>query len=223
MKICVIIPTYNEAREIGRLVKEIKAQGLDVLVVDDGSSDNTYRIAEDSGAQVLRNTRNQGKGASLIKGFNYALTNNFDAVVTMDGDGQHLTQDIACFSRLANRSNSGFLIGNRMQKTKTMPALRSLTNRFMSWLLSSLMQQEVPDTQCGLRLIRKEVLEKVKLSTWRYETESEILLEAARLGVRIESVPIETIYNHKKSRINPFTDTLRFIGFLAKRIWTAPL
>jgi len=220
VKTCVIIPTYNEAKEIARLVKEIRRQNLDVIVVDDGSSDNTYQIAKDSGAVALRNQNNEGKGASLIKGFNYALTYDYDAVITMDGDGQHLPEDIPFFLRLAEYSNSGIFIGNRMQRTKTMPRVRIITNRFMSWLISCIAKQKIPDTQCGFRLIKKDVLIKMNLVTRKYETESEILIKGARLGFKIESVPIRAVYMNEKSQINPFIDTLRFFSFIIKDLWT---
>lgn len=220
MKTCVIIPTYNESGAIAQLVGEIRKQNLEVLVIDDGSSDNTYTLAQNSGATALRNEINQGKGASLIKGFKYAIANGFDAVITMDGDGQHLPEDIPYFMRLARYSDSGIFIGNRMQKTKNMPIARLATNKFMSWLISCIAKQNIPDTQCGFRLIKKEALEKISLSTCRYETESEILIKASRLGFKIESVPIKTVYNEEKSRINPFVDTLRFIKYLAREIWT---
>jgi len=220
VKTCVIIPTYNEAKEIGRVVKEIKLQNLDVIVIDDGSSDNTSQIARDYGAITLRNEKNQGKGASLIKGFNYALTYDYDAVITMDGDGQHLPEDILYFMRLAKYSNSAIFIGNRMQKTKNMPLVRLITNRFMSWFLSCLAKQRIPDTQCGFRLIKKDVLKRVELVTSKYETESEILVRSSRLGFKIESVPIKTIYTQERSQINPFIDTLRFIRFIIRELWT---
>jgi len=220
MKTCVIIPTFNEVREISRLVKEIRLQGLDVLVIDDGSIDNTSQIAKDSGAIVLRNEVNEGKGASLMKGFNYALANGFDAVITMDGDGQHLPEDIPYFMRLAKYSDNNIFIGNRMQRTKTMPLTRILTNKFMSWILSCMAKQNIPDTQCGFRLIKREALKGVKLTTTKYETESEILIECSRLGFKIESVPIKTVYSYERSRINPFIDTLRFFRFVIRKLWT---
>lgn len=219
MKACVIIPTYNEAKTITSLIGQIHKQNLDILIVDDGSHDNTHQIARDSGATVLRNQENQGKGASLIKGFDYALNRDFDAVITMDGDGQHLASDIPYFMRLAKYSDSGILIGDRMSKTKSMPYVRILTNKLMSWFISKIAKQRIPDTQCGFRLIKKEVLKKLKLNTSKYETESEILIKAARLGFTIESIPIKTIYAGERSQINPFIDTLRFIRFIVREIW----
>ena len=101
-----------------------------------------------------------------------------------------------------------------MAMTRGMPVLRIMTNRFMSWVISAIAKQYIPDTQCGFRLVKKEVLEKINLSTSKYETESEILIKAARLGFRIEFVPVETIYSGQKSQINPFVDTLRFLRFI---------
>jgi glycosyltransferase involved in cell wall biosynthesis len=216
MRTCVIIPTYNEAKAIGRIVKEVKLQNLDVLVIDDGSTDETSKIAKENGAVILRNDINQGKGSSLIEGFNYAVGLNFDAVVTMDGDGQHLPQDLPYFIRLAEYSDSSIIIGNRMKSSKNMPLTRLLTNRFMSWLISNLANQKIPDSQCGFRLIKKEVLTAVNLITSRYETESEILLRCSQLGLKIESVPIKTVYRDEKSRINPLIDTVRFFKLIIK-------
>ncbi len=220
MKTCVITPTYNEAKSIAELVRQICEQNLQPLVIDDGSDDNTAQIAKENGAIVLRNEQNQGKGASLIRGFHYALEQNFDAVITMDGDGQHLVSDIPYFMRLAAYSDGSIFIGNRMNRPKSMPWLRLGTNKFMSWLISLIAKQKIPDTQCGFRLIKKDVLEKVNLKTSKYETESEILIQAARLGFKIESVPIKTVYGSEKSRINPIVDTARFIRFILKQIWT---
>jgi len=219
MNTCVIIPTYNEAKTIGELIRQIREQNLEVVVIDDGSYDNTPQVATNNGAIVLGNRVNEGKGASLIKGFNYALSNNFDAVITMDGDGQHLPSDIPYFIRLATYSNSEIFIGNRMSKIRNMPWLRLITNKSMSWLISKITKQRIPDTQCGLRLIKAKVLEKLNLSTSKYEIESELLIKASRLGFKVESIPIRTIYNGEKSQINPFVDTLRFVRFIIKELY----
>ncbi len=220
MKTCVIIPTYNEAKTIGEVVRDIRKQNLDVLVVDDGSRDKTAQLAASSGAAVLRNKGNLGKGASLIRGAEQALKHGFDAVIIMDGDGQHLASDLPYFIRLATYSDSGIFIGNRMDKPRSMPMTRILTNRFMSWLISKIARQDIPDTQCGFRLIKRQVFEKIKLTTRKYETDSEILIKAARENFRIESVPIKTVYGLEKSQINPLIDTLRFCRFIIREIWT---
>ena len=218
MKICVIIPTYNESKEISRLIKEIKVKNLDVLVVDDGSVDSTARLAAEAGAIVLRNPVNQGKGVCLRKGFKYSLDNNYDAVIIMDGDGQHLPEDLPNFTRLAVDPKVDIVSGNRMLQTKNMPFIRVVTNRFMSWMISFLCKQKIPDTQCGYRLIKRRVLEKIELKTSNFEIETEILLNASRAGFKIASVAIKTVYGEEKSQINPLVDTFRFIRFILKNI-----
>lgn len=214
MRTCVLIPTYNESKAIASLVAQIIKLGLEVVIVDDGSSDDTANIAQASGAKVLRNHVNSGKGVSLIKGYNFAVASGFDAVITMDGDGQHSCDDIITFIRKAEASQSAVIVGNRMSAIKEMPFLRVITNRFMSWLISLIAKQYIPDTQCGFRLIKKEALSRLNLISSKFEIESEVLIKAARLGFKIDSVPIKTIYSGQKSQINPITDTFRFLRFI---------
>jgi glycosyltransferase involved in cell wall biosynthesis len=216
MRTCVIIPALNESREIASLLQQIGKFIPDILVIDDGSTDQTTRIAKESGAQVLRNERNQGKGACLVKGYAYALEKGFDAVISMDGDGQHSAEDLPVFLKAAEDSKDALIIGNRMSNSRNMPFVRMLTNRLMSLLLSLVTKQNIPDTQCGFRLVKKELLEKVNLVTSKYEMESEILIKASRRGFKIRSVPIKTIYGNEKSQINPFVDTFRFMRLLAR-------
>jgi len=214
MRTCVIIPTYNESKAIAALINQIHKLELKAIIIDDGSQDDTAKIALDAGAEVLRNQANAGKGASLIKGYAFALSRGFDAVISMDGDGQHSADDIKVFIQKAESSDCGIVVGNRMAMTRGMPVLRIMTNRFMSWVISAIAKQYIPDTQCGFRLVKKEVLEKINLSTSKYETESEILIKAARLGFKVESVAVATIYSGQKSQINPFVDTLRFLRYI---------
>jgi glycosyltransferase involved in cell wall biosynthesis len=215
MRTCVIIPTYNESKAIAALLDQIKALALDTIVVDDGSKDNTAEIARERGVRVLSNRQNSGKGASLIKGYDFAFSNGFDAAISMDGDGQHSAGDIKSFIQKAESGDYGIVVGNRMGMTKGMPLVRILTNRFMSWLISLISRQRIPDTQCGFRLMKKEVFNRINLRTSKFETESEILIKTARAGFKIDSVPIKTIYSGQKSQINPLTDTLRFLRFIA--------
>lgn len=214
MSICVIIPTYNESRAIGSLVNQVIKLGLEVIIIDDGSADDTVKIATACGAKVLANVRNLGKGASLIKGYNFALEHGFDTVISMDGDGQHAPEDLLAFIQKARNSRSVLIVGNRMGMTRGMPILRVATNFFISKFISLVVKQNIPDTQCGFRLIKKELLARIDLSTSKYETESEVLIKAAHLGFRIESIPVKTIYSGGKSQINPFIDTLRFLRFM---------
>ncbi len=216
MRIGVIIPTYNESQRIAGLISEVAKLGLEVIVIDDGSSDNTAKIALAAGAKVLINPENLGKGAALIKGYNYALENGFEAVISMDGDGQHACADLPSFIREGLIPQNALVIGNRMGNLKKMPFLRVATNFLMSKFISLIVRQDIPDTQCGFRLIKKELLAKLDLTTSKYETETEILIKAARLGVKIKSIPVKTIYSGQKSQIDPLTDTFRFLRFIGR-------
>lgn len=218
MKTLVIVPAHNEGATIKDLVTRIKKHNLPVLVVDDGSTDNTSQEIKDLQITVITNQRNSGKGSTLIKGFTYAIENGFDAVITMDGDGQHLPEDIPVFLAAAQKSSHGIIIGNRMTDTAAMPTVRLMTNVFMSWTISKLAGQRIQDTQCGFRLIRREVLQQIPLSMRKFELESEMLLEAGRAGISIKSVTIKTIYASDKSHIRPIRDTFRFFKFIARHI-----
>lgn len=220
MKTCVLIPSYNEEKTIGNIVKDVHNLGFDVFVVDDGSTDDTEKIANEAGAIVLRHRKNEGKGFALRNGFNYILNLDYDAIITMDGDGQHSVKDIQEFITAAQTNTAiGVIVGNRMFNIKDMPFIRILTNIFMSFIISIFCRQEVSDTQCGFRLVKRVVLENIRLLTSNFEIESEMLIRASRLGYKISSIPIETIYQVKSSKISPIIDTFRFIKFMLKEIW----
>ena len=217
MKTCVLIPSYNEESTIGNIVRKIRSINLDVIVVDDGSGDSTGKIASENGALVIRHTKNMGKGASLKEGFDLILrTTTFDAVIIMDGDGQHSTSDIQKFIKHAEEYGDDIIVGNRMEYVKNMPPLRLLTNRLTSFFLSFMCKQRIPDTQCGFRLIRRSVIEKLNLMTNKYDLESEILIKASKEKFKITSIPIETIYQNESSNIHPVKDSFRFIVLIIR-------
>jgi glycosyltransferase involved in cell wall biosynthesis len=217
MKSVVLMPAHNEETAISGVVKEVSNLGFVVVVVDDGSSDKTSETAKNAGAIVIKNQINMGKGLALRKGFEYILSNmDFDVIITMDADGQHEPSSLSDFIKKAEISESDLVLGNRMEKTEKMPRLRVFTNRFMSGVLSKKIGQYVPDTQCGYRLIKKDLLKKLDFSTSRYEMESEMLIKAGRLGARIDSVPINSIYSGQTSKINPIIDTFRFIRLMMR-------
>ncbi|MDD5423444.1 MAG: glycosyltransferase family 2 protein [Candidatus Omnitrophica bacterium] len=213
---CVLIPSYNEARSIGGIVRELKAKGVTVFVVDDGSTDDTASIAGAQGAVVVKHDVNKGKGASLQEGFKHILKKDFDAVLVMDGDGQHRVSDVDVFLNKMEETGADVIIGNRMMDISAMPLIRIYTNRFMSNLISMICGQMIPDSQCGFRLIKRGVLEKIRLTSSNYEIESELIIEAAKKGFKVGSAPIMTVYENEKSRINPLVDTFRFVFFLVK-------
>jgi hypothetical protein len=137
----------------------------------------------------------------------------------MDGDGQHAPADMAKFLECAERTGAALVVGNRMNEANRMPRLRRVVNRWMSRQLSALARREFPDSQCGFRLLRLNVLDRIQLSATQFEIESEQLLAFAAAGERIEFVPVEVIYRAERSKIHPLHDTLRW--FRWRRQWTA--
>ncbi len=223
MRTLVVIPCKNLEDEVGDVVRGVLGLnlGLDVVVVDDGSTDATSEAASRAGAVVLAHDVNLGKGAALRTGFEYAVENDYDAVVTMDGDGQHDPGAIPDFLDALENSGADIVIGTRMHAVGDMPGLRVWTNRTTSRVVSALSRQNIPDSQSGYRLIRVRVLRDIAgaLVTTRYDTESELLIRAARRGYRISSVAIESIYTGTVSHINPFIDTLRFIRLVVRSVF----
>ena len=209
-----VIPAYQAQATISSLVRRIVAQKLPVIVVDDASSDQTVRRAEEAGARVLRRPVNGGKGKVLREGFEAALAAGYDWVLTLDADGQHLPSEIPRFLEAAARGSADLILGNRMENPKEMPRDRWLTNWLMSRILSWIAGQRFPDTQCGFRAVHRRILEKVELRFDRFEIESELLIQSAKAGARIISIPVSSVYRRSLSFIRPVRDTFRFFYFL---------
>ena len=222
MAICVLIPAYNESREIGPVVSAIKAKGFDVVVVDDGSTDNCGAIAKEKGAFVLRNVQRCGKGLSLREGFKHVLKGPYAGVIAMDGDGQHDPADLAQFLAKQEQDPVSVITGNRMANSKDMPPVRYLTNCLMSFLISCVCKQRIPDTQCGFRYIHRQILQDLKMTCNDFEIETEVLVKASKKGYKVHSVPIKTIYRDEKSKIRPLKDTVRFFRYLIREMTCRP-
>lgn len=212
--VLVLVPAFREERRIAEVVRAVRAQGLDILVVDDGSDDRTAAEAEAAGARVLRHDRNRGKGAALSTGFQFARDHEYEAVVTLDADGQHRPEEIGRFVEAYIRTGLPVLVGNRMTEPTGMPLDRYWTNRFLSWLLSRMMGQKVPDTQCGFRLFHRDVLPDVATRSQGFAAESEILLNLAEQGIRIGAVPVSSVYRDEQSKIRPLADAIRLFRML---------
>jgi len=216
MNICVVIPAFNEAENILKVINGVKALGLDAIVVDDGSLDETSLIAEKGGAYIINNSKRCGKGLSLRKGFGYAIKKGYDIIISMDADGQHDPSDIPCFLDMAKDKKSCVVLGNRMDNPEGMPLVRIFTNKFMSSVISAICRQNIPDTQCGYRLFTRDAISGIDIKANKFEVESELLVKLARSGFKIDSVPIKSIYGQEKSSIRPVRDTFRFIRFLTR-------
>lgn len=212
--VCVIVPAYNEAPGIADVVRGIRAHAGHVVVIDDGSKDHTGDVARSAGADVIRHEKNLGKGASLVSGFRHAREMKFDLAITMDADGQHDPACLPVFVETYRRTRIPVLIGNRLWDAPRIPAVRRWTNQFMSGLLSRVMGRYLPDTQCGFRLFRADILSYLPARSPRFAMESEILLRTAARGIRMDSVRIPVVYRGQVSRIHPVMDAWRFFMML---------
>lgn len=207
-----LIPAWNEAARVG-LVVEATRERLPVLVVDDGSYDDTPAVAEAAGATVVRHPQNRGKGVALMTGFEWALEREYEAVVTLDADGQHDPADIPRFLA-AHESGAGDLIIGRRDFWQ-MPFPRSYSNPFGSWLLSLALRARVYDNQSGFRLHSRRFLEMLDLTSAGFELEVEVIVQAVCQGVDIGWVDIRTIYGvDKVSYFHPLKDSARFLGMV---------
>jgi glycosyltransferase involved in cell wall biosynthesis len=222
VKLLVVIPIFNEFPAIGTLLQALQNKGLDIVVIDDGSTDGGGTIAQKLGAYVIVNPQRYGKGYSLQQGFYYAIDRSYDGVITMDGDGQHSVEDLPIFLEKAKEIKSGIVIGNRMNNVRKMPAVRYLTNRFMSGLISWKCGQQITDTQCGYKYISTDILKLIPFSSDRYEIETEILMKASKKGFKVYSIPISTIYRSEVSHINPIKDTVRFFKYFFNELFSRP-
>ena len=223
MRIVALIPAYNAARRLPEVITGVAEHisRSDIVVVDDGSSDDTLRIAESCETVVLKHARNRGKGAALKTGFGFALTEGYDAVLTLDADGQHDPRCIPAFIQAQRQTQADIVVGSRMHDISTMPLHRRCSNTLTSLIISIRVGCRIPDSQSGFRWIRSSVLRAIPLKDDGYHLESELLIKARKKGARIVAVPIETIYRDEKSSIKPFRDTLRFVVLIIRSLfWT---
>lgn len=220
--IAVVIPVYNESDHITAVVKEVKnyIKLENILIIDDGSDDGTADMAAELGVKVISHEKNYGKGRALITGFNEIKNSpDISALITLDGDGQHNPSYIPKFITKFLETGADIIIGNRMNKTARMPALRRLSNKITSLIISSLTGSKIPDSQSGYRLIRTSIIRNMIFKSTHFDTESELLLKAAKKEAKIGFIYIDTIYSEEKSKINPFIDTYRFLSLVLRRFF----
>ncbi len=208
-KICILIPAYNAQETLGSVLKKIEPLKMDTIVVNDGSSDETKRVASESGAQLLEHPLNLGKGAALRTGFQYILQKGYQVVITLDADGQHDPSEIPSLLKIFQSVNPDILIASRSAEFGKMTFLRRFWNRLGVKAVARLCHSDITDSQSGFRLIRTEVLKTVDLSTSRFETELELLIKACKKGFGVLSVPIKTqkVDGTGSSHFRPVIDT----------------
>jgi glycosyltransferase involved in cell wall biosynthesis len=216
-RIAAVIPAYQEEKHVGEVAQRTRAQLKNVLVVDDGSTDATAERARSSGVDVVIHPQNRGKGESIKTGLRYWLERGSEYVVLLDADGQHLPEEISRFvDATGSESDAKIFVGSRMNNTTTMPLVRRIVNRYMSGKISRVCGQRIPDTQCGFRMLHRDMIPEVLSGASRFEYETEMLIIASRKGHRVASVPITTVYSDEVSSINPVRDTVRFFKLIRR-------
>jgi len=217
MTMAAVIPAYNERVHIADVVRRTRAKIDNVLVVDDGSSDATAERARDAGAEVIVHPQNRGKGESIKTGLRYWLDRQIDFVIILDADGQHRPEEIERFVAAAvSAALPKLILGNRMNDIQSMPLVRRIVNGYMSRKISRVCGQKIPDTQCGFRMVHRDLIPDLLNGAERFDYETEMLIVASRKGFRIESVPISTVYSDEVSSIHPVRDTIRFFNLMRR-------
>ena len=215
-KFAAVIPAFGEEKHIGDVVRRTRAILEHVLVVDDGSTDATAARAREADADVIVHSENRGKGEAIKTGLRHWLDRQCDYVIILDADGQHLPEEIDRFISAASTSDARMFLGTRMNDVSTMPFVRRTVNRYMSNKISRVCGQHIPDTQCGFRMLHRELIPDVLGGANRFDYETEMLIIASRKGQKIEAVPISTVYSDEVSSIHPVRDTLRFFKLMRR-------
>ena len=224
-RVCVIIPAYNEAAVISDVIRdtihELKKTTYDyeVVVVDDGSSDQTEINAKKAGATVIRHILNSGAGGATSTGLRYAQTEGFEIAATMDADGQHLPSDlIKGFDMMSKREETDLLIGSRLIDSGDMTSIKRIGNKGLSLITFILFGINSTDSQSGLRLFSRRAIDQLEWRSSGYEFCSEMLWRASQLGLVIDEYPIRAVYtDYSKSKGQSNWNAVNIIKSLLRR------
>ena len=215
--IAVLIPAYNEALVIGSVVLQARKYADVVIVVDDGSADNTYEVAELAGAHVILMPQNVGKAAAMKAGFAYARTLNYKATVMMDGDGQHFASDIPVVAAAVLSGEADMVVGSRFLETGTgeeeIPIYRRFGQKVLNEATNLSSDVKCTDSQSGYRALSQEALRHMDFSTSGYGIESDMLSHFSALGLKISEAPISVTYEvPHKHKMNPIKHGLSVLS-----------
>ncbi len=218
--IWTLIPAHNEESHIGKVISGIRKYCDNIVVVDDGSDDNTGVISESLGCVTLRHNNNIGKGAALKSGFGWLMARACSAVITIDADGQHDTEEIPHFLDFFEKKRpDGIIIGARTIERNKMPLYRAIPNRIGDLFISVAARRHIQDTQSGFRLYPKGVIEKVSCRSDGFDFEAEILIRSSKLGFGLYSLPIRTIYqDNYTTHFRPVRDFYKISKVVLKNI-----
>jgi glycosyltransferase involved in cell wall biosynthesis len=201
MKICIIIPLFNEKAYVFKLLREVKKSKMSIVVVDDGSLDFTKNLSTEAKLTLLIHPINLGKGAAMKTGAEYAFNNKYDAAIFMDADGQHSAKSLNSFKAKLESGNYDVVFGSRNLK-KGMPAVRYLGNRIASIVIKVLFGVYISDPLCGYRAITKTGYKKIKWESAGYGVELEMLARTAKAGLNFAEVAVETIYHDRHKGVS---------------------
>jgi glycosyltransferase involved in cell wall biosynthesis len=194
MKTYIVVPAYNEEKTLVSVIKGLKKEGYDnIIVVDDGSRDSTYRLASKEKVILLHHVLNRGLGAALGTGIRAAVEEGAEIIVTFDSDGQHNPKDVKRVAEQIVKGND-VVIGSRLLNTKGMPWYRVLQNFIGNIVTYILFGVWTTDSQSGLRAFSREAAQKIRIKTNRMEVSSEIIGEIGRNKLKFKEVPIKPIY-----------------------------
>ena len=209
MAVCILIPAYNAALTIKDVVQESISLGYPVVVVDDGSQDETVKNIAGQGIVLLQHTVNRGKGQALRTGFSWALENSFDFIITIDADGQHDVSSVRKLVAAAMADSVDIMIASRFSQFEEMAGPRSFWNRFGVWCVRKRTGFDISDSQSGFRCYSSRMLRSISLDCAGYDMEMEILMKAWRNGFTIASLPVAARIadGRSTSHYRPFLDT----------------
>jgi len=209
---CVIVPTYNNASVISPVLTKLKSYTNNIIVVNDGSTDNTLSVLANCGVQIVSYAKNRGKGIALQQGFSYAISKGFKYAITIDSDGQHNPDDLILFLNKIEEGSRAIILGARNMEQEGVPAKSSFGNKFSNFWFWFETGYKVPDTQTGYRCYPLKYVANKKYFTNKYEFEIEVMVRGVWSGLSIESVPVSVYYAPKEERIShfrPFKDFTR--------------
>lgn len=224
MRVCIVIPAFNESTVIGDVVTDIidtfkfESYLTEVVVVNDASNDDTAYIAKQHGATVISHILNSGAGGATSTGLRYAKKLNFDIAATMDADGQHKPKDVLRGIKTLAKTETDLLIGSRLINSEGMSKVKVLGNKGLSFITKLLFGVDSTDSQSGLRVFSREALDKLRWETSGYEFCSEMLWRAKQLHLNIDEYPIEAIYtDYSKAKGQNNWNAINIVKSLLKR------
>ncbi len=213
LKVCVIIPTYNNSGTLAGVIEDVSKYTHQIIVVNDGSTDNTESIIDSfSNLQKVSYATNVGKGWALRQAFKYAMEKGYKYAITIDSDGQHFVKDIPLFINKLETEPDAMIIGSRNMDQASIPGKSSFGHKFSNFWFKVETGIYCPDTQSGFRLYPLYLLKGMRFYTWKYEFEIEVIVRAAWKGIKMDSVPVTVYYAPKETRIShfrPFQDFSR--------------